>query len=377
MESKSTKSQATNEKDSKKYSETSTKTQGARDLDSKKSKTPTAEVFLDNFKGCADSCARSLLDINDGAQEANSLKQTFLESAKKTMQNPDSKTTTCHIERSEISHTESKRDFPPTTHTTHKDLDSIENTAKKDRIFLQDFTQPMPKFEFNEMVASVFDDMLERSIPFYDEVMNLAIFFIKEHLQTTIQHTKEIPVIYDLGSSTGNLLLKLAANLEECKIKAHLYGVDNALAMIERAQLKSAAMGFNINFLQADFLTFDFKPTHVFLAFYTMQFVRPLQRKDMIQKIYDCLNENGIFLFAEKVISDDSRLEGQMIECYYDYKAKQGYTHKEIYKKREALENVLVPYSVSENCMMLKSCGFKHVEILFKWVNFTLFLARK
>lgn len=42
-------------------------------LDSKKSKTPIAEVFLDNFKGCADSCVRSLLDINDEAQEANSL----------------------------------------------------------------------------------------------------------------------------------------------------------------------------------------------------------------------------------------------------------------------------------------------------------------
>ncbi len=181
MESKNTKSQATNEKDSKKYSEISTKTQRTWDL--------------------------------------------------------DSKTSTCHIERSEISH------------TTHKGLDSIENIAQKDRIFLQDTTQPMPKFEFNEMVASVFDDMLERSIPFYDEVMNLAIFFIREHLQT-MQKSSGIPVIYDLGSSTGNLLLRLAASLEECKMKAELCGIDNALAMIERAQLKSAAMGFNIDFFQ-------------------------------------------------------------------------------------------------------------------------------
>ena len=57
-------------------------------LKSTKSKTPTAEVFLDNFKGCADFCARSLLDINDEAQEANS--PTFLESAKKTTQTLES-----------------------------------------------------------------------------------------------------------------------------------------------------------------------------------------------------------------------------------------------------------------------------------------------
>ncbi|TLD83589.1 carboxy-S-adenosyl-L-methionine synthase CmoA [Helicobacter trogontum] len=288
---------------------------------------------------------------------------------KDSRQNILSNATTNHI----------KCDRAPNLDSTHNTDGTLKEAAcvKKDEIFLQDSMQIMPKFEFNEIVASVFDDMLERSIPFYDEVMNLSIFFIQQYLQTYTQQAKEEPVIYDLGSSTGNLLLKLAASLEKQKISAHLYGIDSALAMIERAQLKSAAMGFNIDFLQADFLTFDFKPTHVFLAFYTMQFVRPLQRKDMIQKIYDSLYDDGIFLFAEKVISDDSRLEGQMIECYYDYKAKQGYTHKEIYKKREALENVLVPYSVKENYTMLQSCGFRHIEILFKWVNFTLFLARK
>lgn len=245
--------------------------------------------------------------------------------------------------------------------------------TQKDRIFSQDSMQSMPKFEFNALVASVFDDMLERSIPFYDEVMNLSIFFIHQYMQ----QLKQIPTIYDLGSSTGNLLLKLATSLQKHNIEANLYGIDNALAMIERAKLKSEAMGFNIEFIQADFLKFEFIPTNVFLSFYTMQFVRPLQRQNMIQKIYNALCDNGIFLFAEKVISQDSKLEGQMISCYYDYKAKQGYTHTEIYKKREALENVLVPYSIEENHAMLNAAGFTHVEILFKWVNFTLFLARK
>lgn len=250
---------------------------------------------------------------------------------------------------------------------------NTELETQKDRIFLQDSIHSMAKFEFNELVASVFDDMLERSIPFYDEVMNLAIFFIHQY----VQHLKQTPTIYDIGSSTGNLLLKLATSLQKHNMQANLYGIDNAAAMIERAQLKNAAMGFNIEFLQADFLKIDFMPTNVFLAFYTMQFVRPLQRQNMIQKIYNALCDNGIFLFAEKVISQDSKLEGQMIACYYDYKAKQGYTHAEIYKKREALENVLVPYSIEENRSMLHAAGFSHIEVLFKWVNFTLFLARK
>ena len=234
----------------------------------------------------------------------------------------------------------------------------------------------MLKFEFNEAVVSVFDDMLSRSIPFYDEVIDISIFFVRQYLQSR-QQINNIPVIYDIGSSTGNLLLRLAAKLEEDNIQSYLCGLDNALAMIDKARLKNSAMGFNIDFLHADFLTFEFMPTDVFLAFYTMQFIRPLQRNDMIQKIYDSLCDGGIFLFAEKVISVDSTTEGQMLTCYYEYKKKQGYTHKEIYKKREALENILVPYSVEENCSMLKLCGFKHIEILFKWVNFSLLLARK
>ncbi|WP_244196339.1 GtrA family protein, partial [Helicobacter labetoulli] len=58
-----------------------------QNLDSVKSKTPSAEVFLDDFKGCVDSCARSYLSGSADAQESNSL-----ESAKKTTQNLDSKT---------------------------------------------------------------------------------------------------------------------------------------------------------------------------------------------------------------------------------------------------------------------------------------------
>ncbi|WP_110581620.1 molybdopterin synthase catalytic subunit [Helicobacter cinaedi] len=54
-------------------------------LKSQNPKTPTAEIFLDNFKGCADSCARSYLSGSADAQEANSL-----EIAEKMMQFLDS-----------------------------------------------------------------------------------------------------------------------------------------------------------------------------------------------------------------------------------------------------------------------------------------------
>jgi len=66
-----------------------------------------------------------------------------------------------------------------------------------------------------------------------------------------------------------------------------------------------------------------------------------------------------------------------LIDVYYDYKKKKGYSEYEISKKREALENVLIPYTEEENKEMLKNAGFKHIETIFRWCNFATFLAFK
>jgi tRNA (cmo5U34)-methyltransferase len=49
----------------------------------------------------------------------------------------------------------------------------------------------------------------------------------------------------------------------------------------------------------------------------------------------------------------------------------------EISQKREALENVLIPYKLSENNLMLREAGFSHVEVFFKWYNFAGMVAVK
>lgn len=236
----------------------------------------------------------------------------------------------------------------------------------KDSLFSQKINK---QFEFDESVASVFDDMLHRSIPFYEEQVKLIAHFASLLL-------KEGGRVYDLGSSTGNVLFALSS----LSPKAECIGIDSSLAMIEKSQLKAQAYGDNggkIKFQQADFLSYDFLPSRVMIANYTMQFVRPMQREKMINKIFDALQEGGIFLMGEKMISSEKFLDRAMIEHYFAYKSSQGYSKIEITQKREALENVLIPYTQEENFLMLKNAGFKQIEILFKWVNFALIIAKK
>ena len=97
---------------------------------------------------------------------------------------------------------------------------------------------------------------------------------------------------------------------------------------------------------------------------YTLQFVRPLDRERLIKKIFNSLKSNGCLILLEKILMDDSYLNRSYIDIYYDYKKVQGYSNVEI-QKREALENVLIPYKLKENIKMLNNSGFTKTETFF------------
>jgi tRNA (cmo5U34)-methyltransferase len=235
---------------------------------------------------------------------------------------------------------------------------------KEDKVFEKPIEK---KFEFDEAVASVFDDMLSRSVPFYDEVRKLIISLI-------IAEQEEGKKVLDLGSSTAKFLLDLDSKLD---VKMHLKGIDNSQAMLDRARQKCQAFGAEIELELADMLEYAFGGEDIIVANYTLQFIRPMQRPDLVQKISEGLNEGGMFIFSEKVIFEDKKLDKQLIDIYYDYKKEQGYSEYEIAQKREALENVLIPFTIEENIQMCKKAGFKQISTLFQWGNFVTFIAKK
>jgi tRNA (cmo5U34)-methyltransferase len=234
----------------------------------------------------------------------------------------------------------------------------------EDKVFTQKIGK---KFEFDEAVASVFDDMLSRSVPYYNEVRAIIISLI-------LAQQKEGMKVLDLGSSTAKFLLDLDAKKS---VPMALKGLDNSPAMLERATQKCQAFGANIELELADMLTYGYDQEDVIVANYTLQFIRPMQRMELIKKLYEGLSEEGVFIFSEKVVFEDKVLDKQMIDIYYDYKKTQGYSEYEIAQKREALENVLIPFTIEENIQMCKKAGFSKVETIFQWANFVTFVAKK
>jgi tRNA (cmo5U34)-methyltransferase len=109
----------------------------------------------------------------------------------------------------------------------------------------------------------------------------------------------------------------------------------------------------------------------------TLQFVRPINRERIVKNIFNNLKKDGALIIIEKILAEDSRFNRDFIKYYYDMKRRHHYSEMEIAQKREALENVLIPYKLSENITLLRDAGFEHCEIFFKWYNFTGIIAKK
>ncbi len=223
-------------------------------------------------------------------------------------------------------------------------------------------------FRFNDQVAEVFDDMLDRSIPFYGAVIDAMAEFLRLRLPRGA-------TVYDLGCATGTTLLSLARRLPELELS--LVGIDNAPAMLARARRKAEMFSKAdiIEFRQADITACDIRDADAIICNYTLQFIRPLLRQDFVQRLHASLRDGGVLVLSEKVISHAPDLNRQFIEMYHAFKRRQGYSELEIAAKREALENVLIPFSVEENAALLRRAGFSSQEIFFRWFNFASFVA--
>ncbi|MBT5028571.1 MAG: carboxy-S-adenosyl-L-methionine synthase CmoA [Nitrospinaceae bacterium] len=225
-------------------------------------------------------------------------------------------------------------------------------------------------FEFNESVANVFEDMLQRSIPMYQECQSLAVHWC-------VQFAKPNTSVYDLGCSTGTLLLKLAQAMGPDK-NITLCGVDNSPAMLKKCKKTLSQSPIVCELIEADFnQTLTLNNASAVVMNYTLQFVLPENREAFLKNIYQGLLPGGSLILIEKIKNAIPDLDRTFIEFYHQFKRDQGYSNLEISRKRDALENVLIPWTVEENQALIKKAGFQTVDLFFKWNNFAGFIALK
>ncbi len=241
--------------------------------------------------------------------------------------------------------------------------------SREDEVFKSKLAL-VPDFHFGEKVASVFDDMLERSVPFYAEIQRMIAEMANDFAVTGTN-------VYDLGCSTGTTLLLLDRHLNS---GVRFVGIDYSSEMLKKCSAKLAHHQFQrAHELICGDLNHgvQIQNASVVLMILTLQFVRPLYRDTLMTDILRGLHDNGCLIVVEKILGEDSLFNRHFIKYYYDFKKRNGYTELEIAQKREALENVLVPYKLLENREMLLRAGFRYCDVFFKWYNFCGLVAVK
>lgn len=244
----------------------------------------------------------------------------------------------------------------------------------KDKIFAKSFNYSFGGFEFDQKVALAFDDMVKRSIPNYD--------LIQDIISDLSLRFNNNGVIYDIGCSTGNTILNIAKKHNGGNL-LELFGIDPSKEMLEifhnKISTDLSRKNIKINIICDELnetSTFFIKKPSVVILTLVLQFIRPLQRQSIINKIYENLTSNGVLIIIEKIIEEDKVINKNFIEMYYDYKKKMGYSSNEISRKRDALENYLIPLYSKENLKLLTQAGFE-ATIFYSWLNFQGYIARK
>lgn len=240
---------------------------------------------------------------------------------------------------------------------------------QKDEVFKNEIGK-VSDFKFGKNVATVFDDMVNRSVPYYGEIQRMMA-------ELSAEHAREGSDVYDLGCSTGTTLMGMDTMVNK---NIRFIGVDDSAEMLDKCRSKLTENGFTRPFeLRCADLNEEITISNasVVVLCLTLQFVRPIYRERLLKAVYNGLNAGGVVILVEKVLAEDSMFNRDFINYYYNYKRRNNYSEMEISQKREALENVLVPYKLSENIALLQQQGFRHHEVFFKWYNFAGLIAVK
>lgn len=238
----------------------------------------------------------------------------------------------------------------------------------KDKLYAEPLTS-VEAFRFDEPVALVFEDMIQRSVPGYAGIISMTGII-------GAQYARPGTRCYDLGCSLGATTISLSRHLDVKDFS--IVAVDNSKAMIERCRenLAQASVAIPVDLVCADIRDIEFHDASLVTMNFTLQFLPRGERTDFIRRLYKGLLPGGALLLAEKVAAPNEE-QGLITELHHAFKRANGYSDLEISQKRSALENVLVAESEADHRSRLLDIGFRHVVAWMHCLGFTAFLAVK
>jgi len=241
--------------------------------------------------------------------------------------------------------------------------------SARDRLF-DSLVEEVQDFVFDERVVRVFPDMINRSVPGYGLIVPMIGLLAR-------RYAMDNSTLYDLGCSLGAAAVAMSQAV--CAESARIVAVDNSPAMITRLrEMLEASQGpgrVPIHPVCEDLQETRIDDASVVVLNFTLQFVRPGARLPLLRRVARGMLPGGILLLSEKVRFESEEEQALQTTWHHDFKRAQGYSELEISRKRDALENVMKPDSLSQHRERLLEAGFSSVHPWFQAFSFRSLLA--
>ncbi len=243
------------------------------------------------------------------------------------------------------------------------------HNSDTDLIYSQTHKQ-VKNFTFDAQVVEVFPDMISRSVPGY----NTIIETIGRLSQTFVTNNTNV---YDLGCSLGaaTLAMRKGINAEHCNI----IGIDNSSDMVKRCKIHVEAFKGDtpVTIIEGNIQDTQIENASMVVLNFTLQFIEKSARQALLNKIAEGLRPGGLLVLSEKINNEDRQIDQVLVDLHHNFKRDNGYSELEVAQKRTALEKVMLTDSLAVHKARLSQAGFKHTALWFQCFNFTSMIAIK
>lgn len=243
-------------------------------------------------------------------------------------------------------------------------------------------------FRFDQAVASVFPDMIKRSVPGYETIIAMTGTLAERYVQPNSR-------CYDLGCSLGASTIAMRHHIPHKSGESHgestceIVAVDNSEDMLDQCRAviqkddDNSSVGRTpteltpVNLVCGNVQDIPITNASMVVLNFTLQFIPMEQRAELLQRIADGLLPGGVLVLSEKVAFEDPQHQELMIELHHNFKRANGYSDLEISQKRSALDDVLMPETLETHRNRLRKAGFSSVDVWFQCFNFASLIALK
>lgn len=212
--------------------------------------------------------------------------------------------------------------------------------------------------------ANQYDSQRSKLIPCFDDFYSIPISIINTHSST--------PTVLDIGSGTGlftSLLLKKYP-------KANITLIDISEKMTDIAKERFSNFS-NINYIIDDYTSYEFDSKFdIIISSLSIHHLTDVEKRNLYQRVYSFLNEDGIFLNADQVLGHTPFLENLYKNDWKNKVENSGLTEDELQTANERTKLDKMS-TLADQLNWLKESGFKDVDCIYKYFNFVVLFGRK